>query len=75
MREPRLCANPTCFCETVYFTCSLWCGSLDIPAGVRCLCRHDVCLHDPARRSPSFRAAARRDSDAVVLAGKGQAVA
>jgi hypothetical protein len=47
---PRLCANPACLCETRHFTCSLWCGSLDVPAGVRCPCRHDECLHASVQR-------------------------
>jgi hypothetical protein len=37
------CANPSCFCQTPDPTCSLWCGTRDIPSGVRCLCRHDHC--------------------------------
>lgn len=75
MREPGLCASPTCSCETADFTCSLWCGSFEIPAGARCLCRHDVCLRDPARGSPSFHRAAGSTPSAVVLAHKGRAVA
>src|SRR5262249_4067073 len=30
----RPCANPACFCQTPDVTCSLWCGTLDRPAGV-----------------------------------------
>ena len=40
----RRCANPLCGCLTVEFTCSLWCGPLDVRRGSRCLCRHDACV-------------------------------
>jgi hypothetical protein len=45
----RPCANPACSCETSDVTCSLWCGALDRPAGIRCLCRHDHCARPLAR--------------------------
>ncbi|MGH7264180.1 MAG: hypothetical protein ACREMB_04895 [Candidatus Rokuibacteriota bacterium] len=47
----RPCANPACSCQTTDFTCSLWCGALDRPAGVRCVCRHDGCARPLARAS------------------------
>jgi hypothetical protein len=47
----RPCANPGCHCQTGDVTCSLWCGALDRPAGVRCLCRHDNCVR-PLARAP-----------------------
>jgi hypothetical protein len=47
----RPCANPACFCHTADVTCSLWCGTLDRPADVRCLCRHDGCARPLARTS------------------------
>ncbi|HEV8675738.1 MAG TPA: hypothetical protein VGX21_16965 [Methylomirabilota bacterium] len=51
----RPCANPGCFCHTSDVTCSLWCGALDRPAGVRCLCRHDHCAR-PLARTPLWSA-------------------
>jgi hypothetical protein len=47
----RPCANPACSCRTPDVTCSLWCGALDRPAGVRCVCRHDTCARPLARAS------------------------
>jgi hypothetical protein len=47
----RPCANPACSCRTPDVTCSLWCGALDRPAGVRCVCRHDTCARPMARVS------------------------
>lgn len=40
----RACANSICSCRSADVTCSVWCGSGDIPSGVRCLCRHEGCL-------------------------------
>jgi hypothetical protein len=71
----RLCASPTCFCETDHFTCSLWCGSLDIPAGTRCLCRHDECLRTPAGRAPLFAAGDRPHAAAAFLVSGRRAAA
>jgi hypothetical protein len=45
----RPCANPVCSCRTPDVTCSLWCGTLDRPADVRCVCRHDTCARPLAR--------------------------
>ena len=39
----RPCANPACHCTSPDVTCSLWCGAPDRPAGVPCICRHEVC--------------------------------
>lgn len=47
----RPCANPACSCQTPDVTCSLWCGALDRPSGVRCVCRHDTCARPVARAS------------------------
>jgi hypothetical protein len=66
MRERRVCASPTCSCETTSVTCSLWCGSVDVPAGVRCLCRHDECLRHAARGSSPAGAGVRPPA---ILAG------
>jgi hypothetical protein len=49
----RPCANPACLCQTGDVTCSLWCGTLDRPAGVRCHCRHDSCVR-PLARTPTW---------------------
>ncbi len=65
MEGPRLCANPVCFCETHHFTCSLWCGSLDVPAGVRCPCRHDECLYTAVQRRPFFSVPTGSGSDVM----------
>ncbi len=54
----RPCANPACFCQTPDGTCSLWCGALDRPAGVRCVCRHDGCVR-PMVRVPLWTAGTR----------------
>ena len=54
----RPCANPACFCQTPDGTCSLWCGALDRPADVRCICRHDGCVR-PMVRVPLWTAGAR----------------
>jgi len=54
----RPCANPACFCETPDVTCSLWCGALDRPGGVRCICRHDGCAR-PVARVPVWTAGRR----------------
>ena len=54
----RPCANPACFCQTQDVTCSLWCGTLDRPAGVRCVCRHDGCAR-PMVRAPMWTAGTR----------------
>ncbi len=56
MATDRPCANPACRCQTSDVTCSLWCGALDRPAGVRCLCRHDTCV-SPLARTPLWTAA------------------
>jgi hypothetical protein len=56
----RACANPACFCHTADPTCSLWCGTLDRPADVRCLCRHDGCAR-PLARTPVWTAGAALD--------------
>jgi hypothetical protein len=53
----RFCASPTCDCASESFMCSLWCGSLDIPAGARCQCRHDECLRAMPRQPRPFGAA------------------
>jgi hypothetical protein len=71
MEGPRLCANPACFCETHHFTCSLWCGSLEVPAGVRCPCRHDECLHASVQR----RVSTGSRSGVMYRRREGQAVA
>jgi len=55
MAADRPCANPVCLCETSDVTCSLWCGTLDRPAGVRCACRHDTCVR-PLARTPLWPA-------------------
>jgi hypothetical protein len=57
-RQGRRCANPLCACDTVEFTCSLWCGPLDVRQGVRCQCRHESCAGPRARTAGSSRAAA-----------------
>jgi hypothetical protein len=49
MTHAASCANPSCLCQTSDPTCSLWCGTRDIPSGVRCLCRHDHCGERPGR--------------------------
>ncbi len=56
MAVDRPCANPVCLCQTSDVTCSLWCGTLDRPAGVRCLCRHDTCAR-PLARTPLWTGA------------------
>jgi hypothetical protein len=48
---PATCTNPACFCQTPDGACSLWCGARDLPAGVRCLCRHEECTR-PLARAP-----------------------
>ena len=53
MAVNRPCANPVCLCQTSDVTCSLWCGTLDRPGGVRCLCRHDTCVR-PLARTPAW---------------------
>jgi hypothetical protein len=73
--ERKVCASPTCLCETAYRTCSLWCGSVDIPAGVRCLCRHDACLGHPARGLSRSGVAARTPGVLAGPADRRQAVA
>jgi hypothetical protein len=55
MASDRPCANPVCLCQTSDVTCSLWCGALDRPAGVRCLCRHDHCVR-PLAQTPMWAA-------------------
>jgi hypothetical protein len=55
----RPCANPACFCQTSDVTCSLWCGALDRPAGVRCVCRHEGCTR-PGARVSAWSPGARR---------------
>lgn len=49
IRESRPCANPLCACETAEFTCSLWCGPLDVQQSTRCQCRHESCARPLAR--------------------------
>lgn len=56
----RPCANSACLCQTGDVTCSLWCGALDRPAGVRCLCRHDNCVR-PLARTTSWTPLTARD--------------
>jgi hypothetical protein len=75
MDQRRLCASPTCFCETAYLTCSLWCASLEIPAGVRCLCRHEECLRHSTRGSATSGGDAGQQSNPLVLARVRRAVA
>lgn len=68
----RPCANPACSCETPDVTCSLWCGALDRPAGVRCVCRHDGCVR-PMARVTVWTAGTRpvvRDLGPAVAAGQ-----
>jgi hypothetical protein len=48
-RKRERCANPLCRCETAEFTCSLWCGPLDVRQSTRCQCRHDACGQPVAR--------------------------
>jgi hypothetical protein len=67
MAADRPCANPVCLCQTSDVTCSLWCGTLDRPADVRCLCRHDTCVR-PLARTPHWPAAGHA---AGVGAGRG----